>query len=625
MLSIFLTTGMAWRKLPQWTQTHRHPEYPQNRYILGVGASEEGMEDAREQARLEVVRQIRVRVKSEVEHRKEAFGFGEQEAIREQSKELSQQIVDEKVSGIRIVETAREEGRYYALAALDRIRFADALEAELFQKDREVRRLLEEAGEFAEEGKVPKALESLSQAYGLSLEASARLALYRAVAPVPEMAEILPPSQVLSRIREVVSGLRMEKVSGDGQEGKEGDELARPLVVRVVGEGTPVKGVKVRFVYGDGRRIGDRVTGSDGEAQVRVVARTLEADRGVVVARVALGGLPEGVRLRGLPEARFSYRMLREGFPVAVEVYGLKGERLEVMEKKLARALDRLGYVVDQRSPILLKGQVEVGEVKEVEGFGGTKVLAQVQVTISALELPSERALGSVAFSGRGMGKDREGAVRAAMRKIKVDRAGLARTLREAAFPRATEEKAKRHLDRAQAALENKDYRLALRELEQIPPETSAYATAQELLQKVRQKVAARPRPTVAVFAPDATGWGSWKAAEALRDMLVTALVGTGKVDVVERRRLRQVLEEQKLGTTGPVDPETASRIGKLVGAEYVLLGRVVGRGGRVEVDVRLVSVQTGKVVAASSAAGREENLRAISEELTNKLLEQME
>ncbi len=43
------------------------------------------------------------------------------------------------------------------------------------------------------------------------------------------------------------------------------------------------------------------------------------------------------------------------------------------------------------------------------------------------------------------------------------------------------------------------------------------------------------------------------------------------------------------------------------------------------EVDVRLVSVQTGKVVAAASAGGREENLRAISEELAGKLLEQME
>jgi len=383
----------------------------------------------------------------------------------------------------------------------------------------------------------------------------------------------------------------------------------------------------VRFVYGDGRRIGDRVTGPDGEAQVRVVARALEANRGAVVAKVALKGLPEEVRLRGLPEVLFSYRVLREGFPVAVEVYGPEGERLEVVEKKLARALGQLGYVVDRRSPILLKGQVEVGEVKEVEGFGGTKALAQVQVTISAVELPSERVLGSVAFSGRGMGKDREGAVRAAMRKIKVDRAGLARTLREAeaAFPRAAEEKAKRHLERAQAALKNENYRLALKELEQIPSGTSAYATAQELLREVRQKLAARPRPTVAVFTPDATGWRSWEAAETLRDMLVTALTETKKVDVVERRRLRQVLEEQKLGTTGFVDPETASRIGKLVGAEYTLLGRVVGKGGRVEVDVRLVSVQTGKVVAAASAGGREENLRAISEELAGKLVEQME
>lgn len=613
----------CWGKLPEWAETHRHPKYPQGRYILGVGVSKEDPEDAAEQARLEVIRQIRVKVESEVEHGKEAFGLGGQEALREQFVERTRQMVHGEVSGIRIAETAKD-GNYYALAVLDRLRLAGEIEAEVSEKNSEVERLLEEAEEFSDEGKVPEALGSLSQAYELSLETSARLALYRAVAPAAGKLGAVPPSKVLSEVRRVTSGIAMEKVSGDGQEAREGERLG-PMVVRVKSRGRPVEGIRIRFTYADGRRIGEVTTDFRGEAEVEPTARATGPGVGEVVSRIAIRGLPDGMRLEGLPEVRFSYKVLREGVPVAVEVRGPAGER--EVEGKLERALGKLGYPLDDRSPIVLKGKVEVQEVKEVQGFGGTRVLADVRLVVSVTVLPSGRALSSADFSGRGIGRDGESAIRAALRKLKVDRAELARALREAepAFQEAVEELARMYLERARSALREGDYRSAVEELEKVPPEAEVYLEARKLLREARRKLASRPLPTVAVLRPDATGWRGWEAAEALRDMLVTALAGTGKVEVVEREMLDKILEEQKLGTTGLVDRETASRIGKLVGAEYVLLGRVVKRGVKVEVDLRLVSVGTGKVVAASSAEGLEEGLRAVAEELARKLVEKVE
>ena len=626
ILAILVAWPACWGRLPGWVETHRHPGYPQGRYILGVGISEKDPEDAADKARLEVLRQIRVKVESEVEHRKEAFGLEGQEAVREQFVERTRQIVRGEVSGIKIAETAKEDGKCYALAVLDRLRFADEIEAEVSEKAREVERLLEEAEEFADEGKVSEALGSLSQAYELSWETSAKLALYRAVAPVPGTLEAVLPSRVLSGLRKVTSGIVMEKVSGDGQEAREGEELG-PMVVRVTREGRPVEGIRVRFTYADGKRIDEMTTDPEGEAEVEPVARATGPGVGEVISRIVIGGLPEGMRLKGLPEVRFSYKVLREGIPVAVEVRGPAGERLEEVEGKLGRALGKLGYPLDDRSPIVLKGEVEVQDVKEVQGFGGTKVLANVRLTISVTVLPSGRMLSSAESSGRGMGRDEESAVRAALRKLRVDRAELARALREAepAFSEAAGELARMHLERARSALREGDYRSAVKELEKVLPEAEVYPEARKLLDEARARLASRPLPTVVVLRPDATGWIGHKTAEALRDMLVTALVRTRKVEVVERERLNDVLEEQKFGTTGLVDPETASRIGKLVGAEYVLLGRVVRRGVKVEVDLRLVSVGTGKVVAASSAEGLEEGLRAVAEELARKLVEKVE
>jgi len=42
-------------------------------------------------------------------------------------------------------------------------------------------------------------------------------------------------------------------------------------------------------------------------------------------------------------------------------------------------------------------------------------------------------------------------------------------------------------------------------------------------------------------------------------EWLITGLVETGRFDVIERRLLEKLLEEQKLGVTGAIDPNSAA------------------------------------------------------------------
>ena len=58
-----------------------------------------------------------------------------------------------------------------------------------------------------------------------------------------------------------------------------------------------------------------------------------------------------------------------------------------------------------------------------------------------------------------------------------------------------------------------------------------------------------------------------------LAQMLISDLTGTPGVAMVERTQLQAILNELELGHSGKVDPETAARVGKLLGAEYMVLG----------------------------------------------------
>jgi len=81
-----------------------------------------------------------------------------------------------------------------------------------------------------------------------------------------------------------------------------------------------------------------------------------------------------------------------------------------------------------------------------------------------------------------------------------------------------------------------------------------------------------------------------------------TALVGRGLV-VVERAHLDKLLEEMNLQRTGIVPEKSALQIGKTAGAEFLITGTLADFGpDRVDVNARLIKVETGEVLRAAKA-----------------------
>ncbi|MBI3946737.1 MAG: discoidin domain-containing protein [Armatimonadetes bacterium] len=66
---------------------------------------------------------------------------------------------------------------------------------------------------------------------------------------------------------------------------------------------------------------------------------------------------------------------------------------------------------------------------------------------------------------------------------------------------------------------------------------------------------------------------------------------------VVERARLQDLLQEQRIGESGLVDSDTAARLGKLLGASHALLGEVLTTAGSCKLALRLAEVETGRVL----------------------------
>jgi TolB-like protein len=108
-----------------------------------------------------------------------------------------------------------------------------------------------------------------------------------------------------------------------------------------------------------------------------------------------------------------------------------------------------------------------------------------------------------------------------------------------------------------------------------------------------------KTRIAVLDFQIQGTGFETEDMGKIVAEWLITALVQEGRFDVIERRLLEKVLREQNLGASGVVDTQSASKLGKVLGARIVISGTVIKLSSLTEVNTRLIDVQTGSILAA--------------------------
>jgi len=107
----------------------------------------------------------------------------------------------------------------------------------------------------------------------------------------------------------------------------------------------------------------------------------------------------------------------------------------------------------------------------------------------------------------------------------------------------------------------------------------------------------------------------------ALAGMLVSDLAALPALRLVERDQLDALLAELKLGESAFVDPKTAQKLGKGVGARFVVAGSYTVIDPTFAMDARIVEVSTGEIVKAAAAQGTVAEFVAVEKEVVEALV----
>ncbi|MBT8398758.1 MAG: hypothetical protein HKO65_09385 [Gemmatimonadetes bacterium] len=87
-----------------------------------------------------------------------------------------------------------------------------------------------------------------------------------------------------------------------------------------------------------------------------------------------------------------------------------------------------------------------------------------------------------------------------------------------------------------------------------------------------------------------------------LQQMLITELSLNSGLRLVERSRIREIIEELELAQSGYIDSETTATVGRLVQARYMVVGSFIDANGTVRLDARIDDVETGEILVETAA-----------------------
>jgi TolB-like protein len=109
-----------------------------------------------------------------------------------------------------------------------------------------------------------------------------------------------------------------------------------------------------------------------------------------------------------------------------------------------------------------------------------------------------------------------------------------------------------------------------------------------------------------------------------LRDMLTSDLATVKNLTLVDRQSLEKVLNEQKLNNSQKFDINTATKIGKLLGAQIILTGTYFEMFGSLRIDAKFINVETGQIIFSIGSDGARGKFFDLEKDLANKIVEKL-
>ena len=424
---------------PTWFATGKLPQYSIRYNFVGVG---EGItfSAAQTAAQVAIAAQLEVTVASTIEMHTTAIETENSSYFRDTFKQSTESTINQSVKGIEVVKKQKSNGKYYVFAVLNKTQYMNSLKVELDQLWAKISSYVIDARGFTKEGRIFPALENYMDVQEFIPRFYTKKAFYDALSSIPfRISQDITMGNVLTEMRDILSGVKIEIESGNKQSALIGGPLPNPLVFNVYlkqkQNKIPIPGMPLIIKYEDGKVVERVTTDEDGNIESYVTANPTGKKGGKVFARPNLTGLPAFYKgyLKNA-EASATYK-ITDSPPIAftLTVVDEEGTRLNKVEDKLTKSIEKMGYSVGPDAELALDGNVTIIDEKEVDGKSGRQYLVTAELDMFMVVKMNGEKVASFDAKGKGLSKKNiKDANKKAFQKLKLSKKNLAGMLSEA-------------------------------------------------------------------------------------------------------------------------------------------------------------------------------------------------
>ncbi len=105
---------------------------------------------------------------------------------------------------------------------------------------------------------------------------------------------------------------------------------------------------------------------------------------------------------------------------------------------------------------------------------------------------------------------------------------------------------------------------------------------------------------------------------DGVSNEMINQLVGLQRFRVIERSAMEKIVSEQKIQASGVVDDRSAVKLGKIAGADALVIGSITVIDGKVKVSARLVDVETAETIVAQDAVSENTGHESVDRTVSN-------
>ena len=406
--------------------------YPTSGYFIGEGVGSDYSE-ALANAQTEIASQIRVGIESQLTLSISEVSDNDKSELRESFDSEIKTSINETIQGIVIVKKEKKKQQYYVAAALDKEKYLAGLRVEIDQFWNQINHLIIDARGFENNGKLFSALDNYADAMPYLPTFYVKKSFYDSLSDIPyTIVEFITVDGIISEIRKLINKIDLKIVEGNNQTGRSGSFLPKPIIIeaKFSKKDYPISSLPLKIEYDDGST--DKIiTDASGRSEVWAMAFCGDANKGKVQIQLDHYKFPSVYKKYFVNVNTQSKYNCTEKMPISFSVYVEDEEknRLEKVEQKLTKSLEKIGYTVFNDAELALNGSVSVIEENEIQGKSGPMVQLKAELSLLMVAKSTNETVGSFTSNFVGLGKNKKKALKKAYNKMKIKDKDLTKAL----------------------------------------------------------------------------------------------------------------------------------------------------------------------------------------------------